>query len=137
MIFRKSMVAAALGIAATCGVASAQGAFEGRTYIFHSKASGACPALDWHLVAESNGVLEGMLSWDSMKSMAHASGTVNVSAKTFEVKAVEVGGQGRTAMITGTVRSDGWLIANIKGPNIDCQGITVPWYVAKPAGGNG
>ena len=48
--------------------------------------------------------------------------------------AKEVGGQGRTATVTGTVRQDGWLTANVKGPNINCQGINVPWFTPPPAG---
>jgi hypothetical protein len=136
MMYYKSMLAAGLAITATCVVAWAQGTFQ-RTYIFHSTAQSGCPALDWHLVADtSTGALDGMLAWDNMKSMAHAVGTLNLSAKTFEVTAHEVGGQGRTAMINGTLRSDGWLMANITGPNIDCRGIAVPWYTPTPGGGN-
>ena len=59
---------------------------------------------------------------------AHATGTVNAAAKTFEMTAKEVGGQGRTATINGSVRSDGWLVANINGPGIKCQSVTVQWY---------
>jgi hypothetical protein len=137
MIFPKSMVAAALAMAATCGVASAQVLPEGRVYSFHSKAQGSCPSLDWHLVVQSNGGLAGMISWNDMKSMARAEGTVNMAARTFDMKAVEVGGQSRTAEINGTVRQDGWLIANINGPGVACKGVNVPWYVGAPAGGNG
>ncbi len=48
--------------------------------------------------------------------------------------AVEVGGQGRTATVDGTLRTGGWLVANVNGPNITCQGINVPWFVAPPSG---
>ena len=40
-----------------------------------------------------------------------------------------------TATITGQVRTDGWMVASIKGPKIECNGITVPWYTPAPAGG--
>jgi hypothetical protein len=68
-----------------------------------------------------------MISWNNMQQMARAEGTVNKSARTFDMKAVEVGGQGRTAEITGTVRQDGWLVANINGPDVACKGVNVPW----------
>jgi hypothetical protein len=139
MMLRKTMIAAGLAMAATSGVASAQNLPEGRVYTFHSKAQGSCPALDWHVVAESNGVLSGMIAWNNMQSMARAQGTLNASARTFDMKAVEQGGQGRTAEITGTVRQDGWLVANINGPGVACKGVTVPWSVtpAGVTGGNG
>jgi hypothetical protein len=136
MTLTKRISLGALAFAASLGVAAAQ-APEGRLYVFHSKAMGGCPSLDWHVVAGSNGSLTGMIAWDDMKSMARATGTLNASAKTFTMKATEVGGRGRTATVDGQLRSDGWLIANVKGPNITCTGIAVPWYTAPPAGGNG
>ena len=42
--------------------------------------------------------------------------------------ATEVGGQGRTATITGTVGANGWFVVNIAGPNVNCQGLNVPFY---------
>ena len=135
MTLGKLIAAGAVAIAATCGVASAQGMPKGRVYTFHSSAQAGCPALDWHVVAGANGTLQGMIAWNDMKQMAHASGTVNMQARTFQMTAKEVGGQGRTATVTGTVRQDGWLTANVKGPNINCQGINVPWFVPPPPGG--
>jgi hypothetical protein len=139
MMLHKTMIAAGLAIAATCGVASAQALPGGRVYTFHSKAQGSCPALDWHVVAESNGDLSGMIAWNNMQQMARATGTVNMANRTFSMNAVEVGGQGRTATVTGTVRQDGWLVANINGPNVACTGVTVPWGVTPQGvtGGNG
>jgi len=29
------------------------------------------------------------------------------------------------------------FLANVKGPSIECQGITVPWFTAPPQGGQG
>jgi len=135
MIKFATIVAGALASTMLCGSVSAQQAPVGRVYVFHSKAQASCPALDWHVVVAGNDTLTGMIAWDDMKAMARASGTVNMSAKTFQMTAKEVGGQGRTATIDGQVRSDGWLVANIKGPNINCQGINVPWFVPSPTGG--
>jgi hypothetical protein len=128
----KTIAAGVLAIAATYGVASAQQvAPEGRVYVFHSKPTGPCPALDWHVVVGANNTLGGMIAWDDMKAMASVSGSVTAN-RTFTMTAKEVGGQGRTATVTGQVRGDGWLTANVKGPNIDCQGINVPWFTPPP-----
>lgn len=122
------LAAGAMAAAATCGVGFAQGGPpEGRVYSFHSGPQGGCPGLDWHVVAQGTS-LQGMIAWNNMKSMAHATGTVNPTAKTFEMTAKEVGGQGRTATISGSVRPDGYLVANIKGPNVNCQNVTVQWF---------
>jgi hypothetical protein len=69
-----------------------------------------------------------MISWDNMQNMAHATGTYNVEQKTFQMTAKEVGGQSRTATISGSIQPDGYLMANITGPNVACQGVHVPWY---------
>jgi hypothetical protein len=78
-----------------------------------------------------------MISWDNMQAMARATGTYNLQSKTFQMTANEVGGQGRTATVSGTIRPDGWLVANITGPNVNCKGVTVPWYTptGRPGGG--
>jgi hypothetical protein len=119
--------ASAMAVTAMCSIASAQSIPEGRVYSFHSGPQGGCPGLDWHIVAQGT-TLEGMVAWNNMKSMAHASGTLNPTAKTFQMTAKEVGGAGRTATITGSVRPDGWLVANIKGPNVNCQNVAVQWF---------
>ena len=138
MTTSKTILASALAFAASLSIAAAQQMPEGRLYVFHSKAQGGCPALDWHVTVGSGGTLMGMIAWDDMKAMAKATGTVNMQNRTFTMKATEAGGQGRTATVDGQVRQDGWLVANVKGPNITCTGITVPWYTApSSAGGNG
>jgi hypothetical protein len=131
----KFLTASALAMAATCGVAAAQALPEGRIYAFHSTAQGGCPALDWHVVVGANNTLDGMISWDAMKSMAHASGSVNAQARTFSMQAKEVGGQERTATIDGTLRGDGYLLANIKAPNVTCTNVAVPWFTAPSGNG--
>jgi hypothetical protein len=114
------------------GIGSAQSLPPGRVYAFHSGAQNGCPPLDWHIVIGENNELNGMISWDSMQSMAHATGTVNPTARTFQMTAKEQGGQGRTATISGTVQPNGWLLANISGPNVKCTGVTVQWSVPPP-----
>ena len=43
---------------------------EGRIYVLHSPAVGACPSLDWHIVVEPNDVLAGVIAWDDMRTIA-------------------------------------------------------------------
>jgi len=132
-----TIAAGAVVMAATSNMALAQVAPEGRVYVFHSKASGSCPVLDWHVVVGANDALSGMVAWDNMKMMANVVGSISPN-RTFSMMGTEVGGKGRTASITGQVRGDGWLVANVKGvkgTTIDCPGIMVPWFVTPPSGG--
>jgi len=124
------LAVSALAFAVASGPAYAQDPLLGRVYAFHSTAQSGCPALDWHLVTEGNGQLTGMISWNNMQDMARATGTYNLSDKTFQLTAKETSGQQRTATINGHIRADGWLIADITGPNVTCKEVTVPWYPA-------
>ena len=45
-----------------------------------------------------------------MQSMARVSGTLNPTARTFQMNAQEQGGQGRTATISGSVEANGYLV---------------------------
>jgi hypothetical protein len=127
-----TIAAGAVVVAAASNLALAQQvAPEGRVYVFNSPKTGPCPELDWHVVVGPNNTLSGMVGWNAMKSMASVSGSISPD-RTFKMQGKEVGGQGRTANITGQLRGDGWLIANIKGPTIDCKGIAVPWFVSPP-----
>jgi len=121
----------AAAFAVLVGAASPQ-VPEGRIYVLHSKATGACPSLDWHIVVEANDVLAGMIAWDDMKAMARATGTVNRQSNTFTMKAVEIGGQARTATVEGQIEENGTIIANIKGPNVTCDSVIVRAYVVAP-----
>ena len=108
---------------------------QGRIYVLHSPAAGACPSLDWHIVVEPNDILAGLIAWDDMKTMARATGKVDRPNHTFTMTAVEMGGQGRTATVDGKVEKNGTIIANINGPNVTCKSVTVRTYRV-PATGN-
>jgi hypothetical protein len=101
---------------------------QGRIYVLHSPAAGACPSLDWHIVVEPNDILAGLIAWDDMKTMARATGKVDRPNHTFSMTAVEMGGQGRTATVDGKVEKSGTIIANINGPNVTCKSVTVRTY---------
>jgi hypothetical protein len=134
MTLSKVVAAGAVALLVTSGVALAQGAPPpGRIYTFNSSPQGGCPALDWHIVTGANGALSGMIAWNNMESMAKATGTV--SNGQVQMTAKEVGGQGRTATVSGRVLPSGFFVVNIVGPNVDCKNITVPFFVQPPAGG--
>ena len=118
---------AALAIAVASGSASAQTVPPaGRMYVYHSLPTYPCPGLDWLLVAGENGSITGMGAWDQMRGMAKATGTI----KDGQVNLTAASDDGRTATMTGTVGADGLLLLNITTPNVKCEGVKVPFYVA-------
>ena len=134
MTLMRLVATGVLAIAAMGDVASAQLQLPpGRVYAFHSGATANCPALDWHIVLGNAGALAGMISWNNMESLARARGSINQTSGAFQMTAQEVGGQGRTATIDGTVNtSNGWLTANIQGQNVSCTGVQIPWFAPTP-----
>ena len=134
MRLMKLVATGVLAIAAAGDIASAQLQLPpGRVYAFHSGATASCPALDWHIVLGAGGALAGMISWNNMESLARAAGSINMTSGAFQMTAQEVGGQGRTATIDGTVNtSNGWLTANIQGQNVSCTGVQIPWFAPTP-----
>ena len=98
MTLAKFIATSGIALVATCGVASAQNLPQGRLYAFHSGPQSGCPGLDWHIVADGNN-LNGMISWNNMQNMAHATGTLNPTARTFP--AAYTGHSLRTGFCTG------------------------------------
>jgi hypothetical protein len=136
MNLRTLMVASVMATGVACGAASAQSA---GMYVLHAKASGSCPAMDWHLTLDPSATvnnIKGMIGWDDMKHIARVVGFVNPDTRYFEMEATEVGGPKRTAKIDGQLRLDGWLTAEITGDGIACKNVTIPYYVP-PSGGAG
>ena len=131
----KLLAAGFLAVTATCGFASAETMPQTRVYAFHSSAQGACPGLDWHVVATGN-KLNGMISWGNGQHVAKVQGTTNPNGQTFEMQGVEVGGQQRTATINGSLTTDGWMVANINGPGVACKAVQVHWFTPETFGGD-
>lgn len=84
--------------------------------------------MDWHIVVEPNEIVAGMIAWDHMKTMARVTGRINRQSNTFNMKAVEMGGGARIAIVDGQIGDDGTITANIKGPNVTCYSVVVRVY---------
>lgn len=103
----------------------------GVIYAFHSLPSDTCPSLDWHVVAEQDNTLNGLIATHGMTVVFRVTGTVAPDG-TFHLDGKEVGGSGRTGTVAGQVRTDGWLIAdiaNMTGPS-PCNDhvVKVKWF---------
>jgi hypothetical protein len=46
---------------------------------FSADSAAQAPALDWHVVLQPDGSLDGVIAWNNMQSLAHALGSLNRS----------------------------------------------------------
>jgi hypothetical protein len=123
---RTLLLATVLAIGGTSSLALAQGE---KLYVLHSPASGGCPALDWHVTVASDGAMSGIVGWKDMEHLARVSGTANRQDHTLKMTATEIGGQSRTAEITGAIEGNGYLNVNIHGSGVNCTGVVVPYWL--------
>jgi hypothetical protein len=132
----KKIAVIALATATSWSPSFAQQA-KGGLYSYHTRPSGGCPGLDWHIVTEANGSLMGFVAWDQMKHMARLAGTMNKD-RTFKMDAQEVGGTGRKATVSGTAAGD-YITASIDGSGTACdkQVLQIPRDVGGLEGGGG
>lgn len=84
--------------------------------------SGGCPGMDWHVVVHPDHTLNGVVSWDDFKHMAHVSGTADKNGA-FKVDAVGMSG-GKAPIVTGTVEAK-QLKASIAGTGTACDNQTM------------
>jgi hypothetical protein len=138
MVVKKMPAAVLAGAVALClgsNMAFAQSPdavpFGSRLYTSHTLPVGACPALEWHIVATPDNMLSGFISSNNMKTMFRVSGKYNPTDRTFRLDGKEVGGP-RTGAVNGQVRpNDGYMVATLGGLPVGsaCQGKTVyiPW----------
>ena len=106
---------------------------QNKVYLLHSVAQDGCPALDWYIVAKPGGTLGGTLSWNEFQDTATISGSFDQQKGTFQMRVLENQNILRTATIDGTINAQtGWLTANVRGLNVVCRSIQMPW-VAQPS----
>jgi hypothetical protein len=135
-IFLASLSVTALSAIPMAGSAVAQQQ-KGRLYAFHSTPTGACPAMDWHVVLGPDNSLVGFIAWDDMKHLAKVSGTLETGRR-FHLAAVEQGGAERNGTVTGQVE-DTFIVASLQGTKTGCdnQQISVPYFAGGLSGGGG
>src|SRR5215469_7836757 len=137
-------------MAFSSSIAMAQKTVPGdRVYVLHAQAQGTCPALDWHIVASSDGVMTGMFAWPDRKMIAAVSGSIlphvhverfgpslggDPQIQQFRMIASELRGNHRIADITGIIEPDGWMVATVAGPGVSCKDIKVPLFVPASPG---
>jgi len=110
---------------------------KGGLYVYHTRASGGCPGLDWHVNVEPSGMLTGFVAWDQMKHMARLAGMINQD-RSFKMNAQEVGGTRRRATVTGRTSGE-YIEASINGSGTACDGkmLNIPRDVGGLEGGGG
>ena len=143
------LIAAAMMAALSSSMALAKAAPGDRVYVLHSEAQGTCPALDWHIVVSPNGVLSGRFALPDRKMVATVSGAIlphvkaerfgpsldsNSQIQEFRMIASEIGKHQRIANVTGIIQPDGWMIAVVEGPGVECKSIRVPLFVPASEG---
>ena len=132
-LFCARMAVIGLSIAAFFSPALAQQG-KAQLYAFHSPpVVGGCPGLDWHITLEPDNRLDGFVAWDRGQHIAKLEGALKKD-RTFEMNAVEVGGQGRKATVSGKA-GGGYINAMINGSGSPCDGVNLP--IPTFAGGTG
>jgi hypothetical protein len=126
-----------IAVSAIPSVSPALAQQKGRLYAFHSTPTGACPAMDWHIVLQPDNTLVGFIAWDGMKHLAKVSGTLE-TGRVFQMAAVEQGGAERTGSVKGQVE-DTFIVASLEGTRTGCdhQQISVPYFASGLSGGGG
>ena len=107
-----------------------------RLFVYHTRPSGGCPGLDWHIVAEPDGSLTGFVAWDRMRHMARVEGKMNPD-RTFKMDAMDPT-TGKRATVSGTDTGD-YIMASISGSGTACDDkvLQIPRAVGGLEGGGG
>jgi len=94
---------AALGLSMAVPVMSAQAGVPSKDTLYdtQTEARGGCPAMDWHVAVHPDKSVNGIVSWDSAKHMAHLTGTMENNGA-FKANAVESDTK-KSYPVTGTV----------------------------------
>jgi hypothetical protein len=105
---------------------------HGRDTLFVARTGpqSACPGMDWHVVVRPDNTVNGVVSWDGSKHMAHLTGTVDASG-TLTASAVE-NGTNKSDAISGKVQGND-MKASISGTGTPCDNETM--NVPKAANG--
>ena len=132
MMSVKLIAASALAIAATCGVASAQGTLTSAdgVWMLHTASKPGCPGLVLHLAKNGDG-LKGFAASGDMAGLSRVNGTLDTTGK-FKLTLVQVDKKGPKGTITGDRESSGWLVGQVTGSGCTDGPLKIPFYIAGP-----
>jgi len=113
----RMVVAGILASCATLSAALAQNATmtgaQGN-WTVHTASKAGCPGLVLHVQRDGN-TLKGMAATGDMAGMSRLTGTIDANDQ-FTMTMTQVDGKGPQGTITGSrSKSDGWLVAQVKG----------------------
>jgi hypothetical protein len=121
----------------TAGQTAGDWGQPGSTFAMHSNAVDDCPAMDWNIVVQKDGIMTGMVGVDDTKAIFRLTGTY--SGANFHLNGQEVGGT-RTASANGQLQEQK-IAMTLGGLPVGsrCQGKTVYIQRREPAqfGGGG
>jgi hypothetical protein len=105
------------------GQGAADWGLPGSVFSLHSSPAGDCPAMDWHIVVQKDGIMTGMVGVEDMKTMFRLNGTY--SGANFHLDGQEVGGT-RTGAVNGQLQEQK-IAMTLGGLPVGsrCQGKTV------------
>jgi len=113
---------AALGFAVVPLAVQAQSPQHDVLFDTQTKADGSCPGMAWHVVMHPDRTLNGMVTWDGSKHMAHVTGNVEKDG-VIKASAVEQGSD-KSGTVTGTVHGN-IMKASIAGTGTGCDNHTM------------
>lgn len=106
----------------------------GRILSFHSEPLNGCPGLDWHIVAEANNRLKGMISWDDMHDVVRVTGSSDQDGRFHLVFPSTHGASGGGSIDGQFPDYNGWLTAHVVGAGCPQQDVKVEWFRTPGAG---
>jgi hypothetical protein len=130
MISMKMIAASALACSATLHLAMAQGTMTGApgNWTVHTAAKAGCPGIALQVQREGND-LKGFAETGDMAGVSRLSGTIDANQQ-FTLIMNQVDGKGPQGTITGSrSKSDGWLVAQVKGSGCTDGPLKIMTYV--------
>jgi len=131
MSYWRMLAAGILAGGATLGVALAQNASmtgSQGNWMVHTKSKAGCPGLVLHVQRDGD-TLRGIAATGDMAGMSRLAGTIDANQQ-FTITMTQVDGKGPQGTITGSRnKSDGWLVAQVKGSGCTDGTVKIETYV--------
>jgi hypothetical protein len=124
------ITASALACSVTLSLALAQGTMTGApgNWTVHTAAKTGCPGIALQVQRDGND-LKGFAETGDMAGVSRLTGTIDANQQ-FTITITQVDGKGPQGTITGSrSKSDGWLVAQIKGSDCTDGPLKIMTYV--------